>query len=373
MPRPTASEKLLRRSARLAKQLNPFRAARRPVMTYNPLSGAATRKVPDEVRVTVFDYQDGRCDKRTFDAVSEAFPYRDTASVTWINVDGIRRADVQALCTHYGVHPLLMDDILSKGQRAKTDEMGDVVFCLLPMLYYNEVFHAVESEQVSLVLGKHFVISFQEDPSRDVFDTVREKLGDEHSRARAGAADILFYALLDAVVDRYFQVMERMGREVEDLEDLIPRSPNNATLVRINHYRREVTALRRAIAPVRELVNGLLKSESGLIQKKTRNYFKDIYDHILQANETADSYRDLVMNLQDLYMNHVNLRMNGIMKVLAVVTALFAPLSVITGIYGMNFEHMPELHSRYGYVVVLGIMALIFAGMLLIFRKRGWF
>jgi magnesium transporter len=355
------------------KQLNPFRARKHPVMVYNPAVEEAARKDATQSKITVFDYKNGTCLEKVFGTVEEVYRFRDKDSVSWINIDGIRRKEVRAICDYFQVHQLTSEDIVSQGQRAKMDETGEVIFCLLPMLYFNAEDAMAEREQVSLLLMKNVVLSFQEDPSRDAFNTVRDKLRSDHSRLRAGGADALYNALLDAIVDQYFVVMEALGEKIEEVEDLIMKAPNNKTLVHVNHFRREVSLLRRTINPVRDLISGVLKTESSLIQKKTKTYFKDIYDHILQANETADNYRDLIVNLQDLYLNQVNLRMNEIMKVLAVVTALFAPLTLITGIYGMNFTHMPELHTRYGYFITLGVMFSLFGGMLYFFKKRGWF
>lgn len=342
-------------------------------MPYNPVTGQATRKEPDSSKITVFEYTASSCEERILQDVQETRHYCSSPSTSWINIDGIRRNDVTAICEYYAIDNLIKEDILSVGQRAKTDEIGDIVSCLLPMLYFNKAFCTVEQEQVNLILGKNFVLSFQEDPTRDEFGPVRERLRTTGSKLRSGGADGLFYALLDIIVDNYFIVMEKLGEHIEDLEDVVPRQPNTKTLARINMMRKEVTTLRRAISPVRELVNDLLKSESPLIQKKTGKYFKDVYDHIVQANDTVESYRDMVLNLQDLYLNNMNLKMNEVMKVLAVVTTLMAPMTVIAGIYGMNFDNMPELHTRYGYFITLGVMAVIFCIMIYVFKKRKWF
>jgi magnesium transporter len=342
-------------------------------MTYNPVTGSLTRKEPEQIKINIFSYKNGECIEKKLSEIKDIFPFCDTDKICWINVAGLRRKEVQELCEHFEISQLTIDDILSVGQRAKMDELGNYIFCLLPMMYFNAELSRIDREQVSLILGKNVVLSFQDEPSRDVFDLVREKLRTDHSRLRNNKADLLYHALLDAIVDDYFMVMEKLGTEIENMEDTILRDPTSKTLAYLNHFRREVSLLRRALTPVRELVNGLLKTETGLIQKKTIQYFKDIYDHILQANETAESYRDLVMNLQGLYLNQVNLKMNEVMKVLAVVTALFAPLSLIAGIYGMNFSNMPELHSRYGYFITLGVMLILFCVMLYFFKKRGWF
>ena len=267
--------------------------------------------------------------------VEDCYPFLNSASNTWINVDGIKKEDVENLCTHYGIHQLIIEDILSMGQRPKTDEINGLVFSLLNMLYYNEELKSVESEQVSIILGKNFVISFQEDAHRDVFNPVREKLKIAVSKVRNSGSDFLFYSLVDLIVDHYFLVMEKMGERIELLEEDIIRRADNRSLARINHHRKELILLKRNIAPVREMVSGILRSESELIQERTEKYFKDVYDHIIQATDLAENYRDMMMNLQDLYLSNVNLKLNEVMKVMAIVTCLLAPATVIGGIFGM--------------------------------------
>jgi magnesium transporter len=241
------------------------------------------------------------------------------------------------------------------------------------MVYFNEETSTIEQEQVSIVLGKHFVISFQEDAHRDVFDIIREKIRIPHSRIRSAGTDYLCYSLLDIIVDSYFTVIEKLGERIELMEDFIQHNPDTRTLARINFLRRELLLLKRAIAPVRELINGFMKSESDLLDERTIKYFKDVYDHIIQANELAENYREMILSVQEQYHTQVNLKMNEIMKVLAVVTTLMAPLTLVVGIYGMNFEYMPELHQPNGYYFVMAAMLVMLIGMITFFRKRGWF
>lgn len=362
-----------RRVARLYTPLKFLRSRSGNIISYNPAAGDLARKDAEKSQITLFSYTSSAYNEKSCSSLEDLIASAAEQAVNWINIDGIIRKQVLALGRQYHIHQLTLDDILSVGQRAKTDELDDVIYCLLPMLYFNTEFNTVESEQVSILLFKNMVLSFQEDLQRDPFNPVREKLRQDSSRLRTSGADALFNALLDAIVDQYFTVIEKIGVGIEDLEEWVIRLPDKRTLVKINHFRRETAYLRRAISPVKELVYGVVRSESALIQKKTKSYFKDIYDHIIQANETADNYRDLIMNLQDLYVNQVSLKMNEIMKVLAVVTALFAPLTLIAGIYGMNFANMPELHTRYGYFITLAVMLILFCGMLFFFKKRKWF
>jgi magnesium transporter len=241
------------------------------------------------------------------------------------------------------------------------------------MLYFNDRISSVESEQISIVLGSNFVLSFQEDATRDVFDPVREKIKVDGSKLRQSNADYLFYSLIDMIVDNYFVIMEQLGEKIEDLEDDITRRPDTETLAKINMLRKEMIFLKRNISPVREMINGILRSESRLIEDKTEKYFKDIYDHIVQANELAENYRDMMINLQDLYLSNVNLKMNEVMKVMAVVTCLMAPATVIGGIFGMNFIRIPWLHDPNGFSIAVSLMLIIPVWMMWIFKRRGWF
>lgn len=331
------------------------------------------REEARNVKINVYDYSSDTCVEKELNSIEEVYAYKQNGHVTWINIDGLRKSDVESIGEFYGIHPLLREDILSVGQRPKLDDVEGVIFCLLNMLYYNEDAFSVESEQISIVLGKDFVISFQEDASRDVFDPVREKLKYPQSKIRQRNADYLCYSMLDLIVDNYFIVMEKLGDKIELLEEEVIRSTSRRTLAKILFVRKELLVLKKNISPVRELVNGFLRSESELLDDNTTNYYKDIYDHIIQAYELTENYRDMMMGMQDLYINNINLKMNEVMKVMAVVTCLMAPATVIGGIFGMNFEHIPELHNKYGFYIAVALMILIPVWMLAIFKRRGWF
>ncbi|MBS0025869.1 magnesium/cobalt transporter CorA [Chitinophaga sp. 22321] len=357
----------------VVQALNPFKVKKQRIMNFNPAEGVTRRKPAVDNKITVFDYNSNLCSELVLHKIEDTFKYAESSQLSWINIDGIRKEEVHAVCEQFMIHPLIEEDILSIGQRAKMDEINDRMFCLLPMIYFNSETSSVDLEQVSIVLGKNFVISFQEDPARDVFDPVRTKLLLKGSRIRNGGADYLCYSLLDVIVDNYFIVMDKLGERIEMMEDLVQHQPNTRTLARINYLRRQVFLFKRAISPVRELVNGFLKSESDLLDDKVTKYYKDVYDHIIQCNDLADNYRDMVLNLQEMYHTQLNLKMNEIMKVLAVVTTLMAPPTLLAGIYGMNFHNMPELDSRNGYYYTLGGMGILLILMIMVFRKRGWF
>jgi magnesium transporter len=362
-----------KRSSYLDLVLNPFNLLRtKRILNINP-TAVPLRKEPDHINLYVYDYDLENLHQEKLKDVKEAFHYKHSASITWINVDGIRRKDIEDICNHFNIHSLVLEDILSIGQRPKMDDIDGVMFCLLNMLYFNEKDSAVETEQISIVLGKQFVISFQEDASRDVFNPLRDKLQFRSNKIRQSGTDYLFYSLIDMIVDNYFVVMEKLSEKIEVLEEDIIRHPDNRSLAKINQLRKEMIVLKRNIAPVRDLVNGILRSESTLIEERTEKYFKDIYDHIVQANDLAENYRDMMMNLHDLYLSNVNLKMNEVMKVMAIVTCLLAPATVIGGMFGMNFDIIPFAHHKWGFYLTCAVMILIPLIMLYIFRKRGWF
>ena len=331
------------------------------------------REEAREVRTYVYDYNDQFLEEHDFNSVEPCFQFLKSNRISWINVDGIRKKDVEAICQHFDIHTLLVEDILSIHQRPKMDEVDNVLFCLLNMLYFNEIKGTVEQEHISIVLGKDFVISFQEDASRDVFNPLRDKLRMSNSKIRQRSADYLCYSMLDMIVDNYFIVMEKLGERIEDLEEQVIASTNNRALARISSLRKELIVLKRNIAPVRDLVNGIIRSESDLLDDRTTKYFKDVYDHIMQANDLCENYRDVMVNMQDLYINNVNLKMNEVMKVMAIVTCLLAPATVIGGIFGMNFDRIPYLHHENGFYIAVVLMLIVPIYMLWLFRKRGWF
>lgn len=342
------------------------------ILQVNP-TAAPKRVEPGTVSIFAYNYNADTVKEQSLASVDQCYPFRSNDLISWINVDGLRKADVEALCLQFGVHPLIIEDILSINQRPKMDEVDNILFCLLNMLYYNDEKQTVETEQIGIVLGENFVLSFQEDAERDVFDPLRSKIKIAKSNLRQRKADYLLYAMLDMIVDNYFVVMEKLGERIEDVEEEVVRSSNTRSLARINQLRKELIVLKRNIAPVRELVNGFIRSESDLLDDATTKYFKDVYDHIVQAYDLTENYRDMMMSMQDLYINNVNLRMNEVMKVMAIVTCLLAPATVIGGIFGMNFDKIPYLHNDYGFFIAVGLMLLIPIWMLRAFRKRGWF
>ncbi len=323
--------------------------------------------------ITVFDYDEKTLNEYKLDKAEDSFSLLNNQGISWINIDGLIKADVEKIAANFVIHPLLTEDILSIGQRPKMDEVEGVFYCLLNMLYFNKEHGCVETEQISIVLGRNFVITFQEDPERDVFNPIRDKLRMHNSKLRQRGADYLCYAMLDIIVDSYFLVMEDLGDRIEEVEEEVIRNTNTLSLARITQLRKELIILKRNIAPVRDLVGNIIRSESELLDERTTKYFKDVYDHIIQAYDLSENYRDVMVSMQDLHINNVNLRLNEAMKVMAIVTCLLAPATVIGGIFGMNFQTLPLLHNKWGFMVAVGAMLLIPIWMLVMFKRRGWF
>ncbi len=343
------------------------------IVNINPTTNI-NRKDAEKVFITVYDYDEKELNECHFDKIEESFSFKENNHTSWINFDGLRRHDVDLISERFGIHPLIAEDIVSVGQRPKMDEVDDILYCLLNMLYYNDSNQTVELEQVSIVLGKDFVITFQEDPERDVFNPIREKLKIPNTKLRQRGPDYLCYSMLDLIVDNYFFVMEKLGERIEMVEEEVIRNSNQRSLANINEFRKELIILKRNIAPVRELINGVIRSENELLDVSTMKYFKDVQDHITQAYDLSENYRDIMISMQDLYINNVNLKMNEVMKVMAIVTCLMAPATVIGGIFGMNFDtNVAFLHKPWGFYTAVAVMLLIPLWMLVGFKKRGWF
>ena len=342
------------------------------ILSVNP-TVPPVREEAREVKIFVHDYNNEELQQFEFPRVTDCFEFKHNNNTTWINIDGLRKKDVEAIALKFDIHNLIIEDILSINQRPKMDDINGIIYCLLNMLYYNEQTTTVEQEQISIILGKNYVMSFQEDAMRDVFNPLRDRLKITNSKLRQNGADYLCYSLLDLIVDNYFIVMESLGNCIEILEEDVIRYSNTRTLARINKLRKELIVLKRNITPVRELINGILRSDSELLQDRNTKYFKDVYDHIVQAHDLTENYRDVLMNIQDVYISNVNLRMNEVMKVMAIVTCLLAPPTVIVGIFGMNFDVIPFAHTQMGFYLTVFLVLIIPAIMLWVFKRRGWF
>ena len=326
----------------------------------------------DETRMTLIDYDEVQLQERVLDTIEEAFPLKDLPTVTWINIDGLHQLDIiEKVGQQFNIHPLVLEDIVNTGQRPKTEEFEDLIFVVLKMLHYNENSEKITSEQFSLVLGPNFLISFQEIQG-DVFRTVRERIRKPKARIRKAGCDYLAYALIDAIVDHYFLILEKLGENIEALEEDLLENPSPETLQTLHEMKREMIYLRKQIWPIRELINSLVKGESSLINESTSLFFRDIYDHTIQIIDTIESYRDILSGMLDIYLSTLSNKMNEVMKVLTIIATIFIPITFVAGIYGMNFKFMPELEWRWGYVMVWAIIVVVAGIMISYFKKKQW-
>jgi len=324
----------------------------------------------EETQVTILEYDELRFREQDVETIEECLPSRDALTVTWINVHGLHGVEVlERVGDCFGLHPLVLEDILNTNQRPKVEDFGDYIYVVLRMFYSEG--EEVAEEQVSLILGPTFVVSFQE-REKDVFDPIRERIRQSRGRIRKMGADYLAYALLDSIVDSYFVVLEKLGERIEGLEDDLVSNPAPETLQVIHNLKREMIFLRRSVWPLREIIRGLERGESALIGETTGLYVRDLYDHTIQVIETVETFRDMLSGMLDIYLSSVSNRMNEVMKVLTIIATIFIPLTLIAGIYGMNFQQMPELGWRWGYPMVWAVMLAIGALMLAYFRGKRW-
>ena len=327
----------------------------------------------EDVLVTIIDYDEAHFTEETVKAIDECFAFKDSPSVTWINVDGLHQEKVlEQLGECYGLHPLILEDILNTEQRPKTEDFREYLYIVLKMIYHDAKSGVINTEQISLILGRNFVISFQEGLEGDIFNYVREHLKNSMSRIRKMGTDYLVYSLLDAVVDNYFVILEKLGENIESIEDELVTNPRPSTLQTIHSLKRDLILLRKSVWPLREVVNSLTRSESPLISSATLLYLRDVYDHTIQVIDTLETFRDMVSGMLDIYLSSVSNRLNAVMKVLTIIATIFMPLTFIAGVYGMNFKYMPELEWHWGYPAIMALMLVISLLMLWFFRKKKW-
>jgi magnesium transporter len=325
-----------------------------------------------KVKITIFDYDEKSYEEKEVKTIEEAFPYKDKQTITWINIDGIHDVDlIRKVGVHFNLHPLVLEDIVNTSQRPKIEDFEDHIFIVLKMLYQVGTNHEIKEEQVSLILGSNFVISFQETEG-DILDLIRERIRKGKGRIRKMKADYLAYSLIDAIVDGYFLVLEKLGENTDSLEEEVLTSPTTKTSQKIHSLKREMIFLRKSIWPLREIIGKMQRGESKLIYKSTMIYLKDVYDHTIQVIDSVETFRDVLSGMLDIYLSSVSNRMNEVMKVLTIIATIFIPLTFIAGIYGMNFQFMPELEWKWGYAFSLGIMAVIALYMIFFFKRKKW-
>jgi magnesium transporter len=329
-------------------------------------------KKADTPKITVMDYDETHFQEKEIKTIEECFLFKNKPTVTWINIDGLHQVEIlEKLGECYGLHPLVLEDILNTDQRPKMEDYGEYLYIVLRMLNYNDKSSEIESEQISLVLGPNFVFSFQEREG-DTFNPIRDRIRNSKGRIRKMGADHLAYTLLDSIIDNYFIILEKLGEKIEFLEEEVITRPTPETLQTVHHLKREMIFLRKGVWPLREVISGLERGESSLIKESTRIYLRDVYDHTIQTIDTIETYRDMVSGMLDIYLSSISNRLNAVMKVLTIIATIFMPLTFLAGIYGMNFKYMPELEWRWGYPAVWFAVVLISVSMLIYFRKKRW-
>lgn len=330
-------------------------------------------KMVAESRVRILDYDEGSVREKTKAALEECIPFRDTDSVTWIDIEGLQNiALLERLGSTYGLHPLILEDILNTDQRPKSDDMDSYIYIVLKMLDFDPATLGIVSEQVSIVFGRNYVISLQEGREGDLFEPLRERIRTGKGRIRKLGPDYLAYSLLDTIIDHYFLILEKIAERIEMLEEELVSNPTTETLQQIHRLKREMIFLRKSAWPLREVVNALEKSESELIRPATKIFLRDIYDHAVHIIDSIETYREMLSSMLDIYLSSVSNRMNQVMKVLTIIATIFMPLTFLAGVYGMNFKHMPEIGWFWSYPILWLVMLAIAGIMLYFFKKKNW-
>lgn len=323
--------------------------------------------------INLIEYDQTSTVRKRYGDIDEILPLPEFPGVKWINVGGPYRVEtLEKLGSFFRLHPLVLEDILNIDQRPKLEDFNSYLFVVLKILQYNDHSSALEEKQFSLILGPNYVLSFLEKDS-SFFDPIMERIENTNSRLRMMKADYLAHAMLDLIVDHYFSVLEKLGENIETLEESLVGIPNINMLHTLHSLRREILMMRKQVWPIREVISTLARGESMLVEESTRIYFHDIYDHLIQVLDMVEMYREALSGMLDLYLSSSNMKMNEIMKLLTIIATIFIPLTFITGIYGMNFMYMPELKLTWGYPAALLVMLAVSLGMVFYFRKRKWF
>lgn len=328
--------------------------------------------IQTKINISIIDYDALHFVEKSNVSLDECLEYLNTPLKTWIHVRGIHDISmVQKIGAYFGLHPLMLEDIVNSGQRCKLDDYKENLFIVMRMLRYDSGKSEILDEQISIVLGSSYVISFVE-TEEEIFEPILQRLRKDNSRTRQLGSDYLCYSLMDCIVDNYFVILEKVDSNLEKLETELIEDPHPKTLLKIQRTKRDIILLRKSIWPTREVMSQLRRLENPLIDESTRIYMQDVYDHTIQAIDTIESFRDISSGMLDVYLSNMSQKMNEVIKVLTVVATVFAPLTFITGLYGMNFQHMPELQSKYGYPIVLIAMIIISIIMLIFFRRKKW-
>jgi magnesium transporter len=326
----------------------------------------------EEIKITIMDYDETQFQEKEAKTFEECFPYKGRPTVTWINVDGIHQVQtLEKLGECFELHPLTLEDILNTDQRPKIEDFGEYMYVVLKMFSYDDKNSEILIEQVSLILGANFVLSFQENVG-DVFNPIRERIRSGKGKIRKMGADYLVYALLDAIVDNYFIILEKIGEQIEFLEEKLVINPVPETLNIIHKLKKEMLFFRKSVWPLREVISVLERGESQFIKGSTKIFLRDVYDHNIQIIDTIETLREMLSGMLDIYLTGISNRLNAVMKVLTIIATIFMPLTFIAGVYGMNFKFMPELEWRWGYPLILFVMITIGILMLFYFKRKKW-
>ena len=330
-------------------------------------------RLTEKTKITVFDYDEAHLQEKEIKTVGECRQFKDSPTVAWIHIEGIHDTQIlEELGAVFGLHPLTLEDILNTDQRPKMEDFCEYIYIVLKTFYnHADENNETSSEQISIILGPTFVISFQE-REIDIFKPIRERIRAGKGRLRKSGADYLAYSLIDTIVDNYFTVLEHLGEKIEIIEESLVKNPSTQTLQAIQHLKREMIFLRKSVWPLRETISSLERTECQLIQESTGLFLKDIYDHTIQVIDTIETFRDMLSGILDIYLSSISNRMNEIMKVLTIIATIFMPLTFLAGVYGMNFKYLPELEWHWGYFFIWSIMITIAVSMLVYFRKKRW-
>lgn len=329
-------------------------------------------KKTEKMSVRIMDFNVENITEKITDNLTECCEFKDSPNISWLDFTGLHDVEkIGEIGKMFEIHPLVIEDILNTSQRPKIEIFDNYFFIVFKMLYFNAKISRIESEQVSLIVTKNKVLSFQEKEG-DVFDPLRERIRKSKGRVKSMGSDYLAYEILDIIVDNYLEILETLGEQIEVLEEELMKNPGSKTLGKIYRLKREILMVRKSVWPLRDVVSKLERGDIDMIEKKTEIYIRDLYDHVVQVIDTVETFRDMSTGLLDLYLSSVSFKMNDIMKVLTIISTIFIPLTFIAGVYGMNFENMPELRSDYGYFVVIAGMLLVGIGMIFYFRKKKW-
>ncbi|MHB1274731.1 MAG: magnesium/cobalt transporter CorA [Candidatus Humimicrobiaceae bacterium] len=330
-------------------------------------------KKVEKVKIKLIDYGITEYTEQDIENIEQCFSYKDDHTITWINIDGIHETDImEKLGDCFGFHPLILEDILNTQQRPKIEDFNDYIYFVLKMIDYSYKTNTISLEQVSIILGKNYVISLQERPL-EIYEPIRSRIKNDKSKIRNTGSDYLVYLLIDSIIDNYFSVLEKIGEKIEHVENKLVSNPAQKTLKTIYDLKRNMLYMRKSTWPLREIISRLERGEISLINDSTRIYIRDIYDHIIQVIDTIETFRDMLSGMVDIYLSSMSHRLNEVMKILTIISTIFIPITFIASIYGMNFRFMPEISWKWGYLVVWAIILFIIIYMVIYFKRKKWF